>query len=81
MGDDFRVDPIAFAALIRVRESEYEVMMVDGAWSRLQDVTALGRILDRDEAVRHPLSNEVFRLIDHIVHEDPEIYGYLRLPR
>jgi hypothetical protein len=68
---------VAFAAQIRTTQGEYQVMIVDRDRSPWKDVTYLGRILDRQEALAHPLVTEVFHLTDHIVHDDSEVHEYL----
>lgn len=66
----------AFPFQIFIKNDCYNVRMVDSAESPWSDVTFLGRILDRDEALGHEWIKEVFHITDHIVEEDPEIVRY-----
>jgi hypothetical protein len=53
----------------------------DAFW---KDVTFLGRILDRGEALKHEWISDVFHITDHMVADDKEIVGYfsgVRVPR
>ncbi|WP_286707210.1 hypothetical protein [Flavobacterium sp. 38-13] len=36
----------------------------------------LGKILDRNDALKHPWIKEVFHITDHIVMEDKEVIEY-----
>lgn len=77
-GDDTKgpQSRVAFALEIRVAGGQYQVGLIDAAHSPWAHVSFLGRILDRDEALRRPLAGDVFHLSDHIVAEDREITGY-----
>src|SRR5262245_18941125 len=70
-------DRIAFALQIRAIEAEFQVSVVDAVNSPWKEVTFLGRILDRKEALEHPWIDEVFHITDHIVEEDEDVRGYL----
>ena len=69
-------DRVAFPIRIRSTESEYQVTFVDRRESPWDGVTFLGRILDRNEALAHPLKEEVFHITDHLVSDDPEVREY-----
>jgi hypothetical protein len=69
-------DRVAFAVRIRSTENEYQVSIVDAAESPWSDVTFLGRILDRQEALKHKWKAEMFHITDHMVEEDSDIRGY-----
>jgi hypothetical protein len=72
-----RDDRVAFAAQIRVTRREFQVMIVDAGQSIWSQVTLMGPLLARAEALDHPLVSEVFHLTDHIVHDDAEVHAYL----
>lgn len=66
----------AFAFRLWAKEANFNIGLVDPAdapW----DTDYLGRILKRDEALRHPLLQEVFDLSDRIVKCDPPIIEFL----
>jgi hypothetical protein len=42
------------------------------------ETTILGRMLDRDEALAHPLIKEVFHITDHIYLEDPSFMTHMK---
>jgi hypothetical protein len=67
----------AFALVLRATDSEYQVMVVDAAESPWKETEILGRMLNRDEALKHPWIKDVFHLTDHIVEDDPLIKSYL----
>ena len=66
----------AFALDLRVTDERYEVMVTDAScpWPK---ATVLGRILDREEALRDPCIKEVFHITDHVVMEDEPLKRYL----
>ena len=70
-------DRVAFALRIRATADEYQTGLVDAAVSPWNDVDILGRMLDRQEALKHPWIKEVFHLCDHIVMEDKDVRSYL----
>jgi hypothetical protein len=81
-GDDASPDDrVAFAAQMRVLDGEYQVMIVDAEQSPWKHAALLGRILNRDEALAHPLVQDAFQLTDHIVHHDSEVHQYLERAR
>ena len=41
------------------------------------ETNILGRVLDRNEALAHPLINEVFHIADHIYLEDPSFMAHM----
>ena len=69
-------DRLAFALILRCREDQYEVMVVNADKSPWQDAEMIGRMLDRDEALAHPWIEEVFHITDHMVEDDLEIRSY-----
>lgn len=69
-------DRVAFPVRIRATDEAFQVMLVDAADSPWHDVTFLGRILDRAEALKHPLKDEAFHITDHIVMDDPDVRAY-----
>src|SRR5262249_1670878 len=68
---------LAFALRIRSADTEFQVTVVDAAESPWTDAAFLGRMLDRDEALKHPWIGEVFHITDHIVTEDQDVRSYL----
>jgi hypothetical protein len=70
-------DRTAFALATRSGPENYEVMVCDAETSPWRDVELLGEMLDRQEALEHPLIEEVFRLTDQIVAEDLPLKAYL----
>ena len=73
-GDDASpADRNAFPLVLWQNDTEYGVTVVDAAQSPWRDVEFLGRMLDRDEALAHPLIKDVFHVTDHIFAEDAEI--------
>jgi len=69
-------DRLAFAFQIWTDEENYKVGLVDAKESPWSDVTFLGRILDREEALEHEWLPEVFHITDHMVEDDVEIAKY-----
>ena len=67
----------AFALDLRVTDERYEVMVTDAADCAWQKPGILGRICDREEALRDPLIREVFHITDHVVIEDEPLKMYL----
>ena len=67
----------AFALDLRVSDERYEVMVTDASECPWQNAKVLGRILDREEALRDPLIKEVFHITDHVVIEDEPLKTYL----
>ncbi len=66
----------SFALDVRTVPDSYQVMVTDAAaspWS----VGAIGRVLDRQEALQHPWVKEAFRIVDHAVEEDAPLREHL----
>jgi hypothetical protein len=68
---------VAFALRIRLAAAEYQMMVTDATKSSWHDATFLGRMLSRQEALKHPWLQEAFHIADHIVTEDQEVQDYL----
>src|SRR5262245_54837789 len=68
---------VAFALQLRPAPSEYEVEVLDSVQSPWREAKVIGRTLDREEALKHPLLPEVFHITDHMVAEDKVLKGYL----
>lgn len=64
---------VAFACHLVQTEDEQGVKVTDWAESPWNNSKVIGRQLDRDEALSHPLIDELFHLTDHIFAEDPSI--------
>ena len=76
-GDE--VDPserTAFPVCIWDNEGSWAVSVTNRDESPFANVEFIGEILDRDEALQHPLIKEVFHITDHIVAEDDVILDY-----
>ena len=71
-------DRVAFPFQIWVTDDNYNVGLVDAEDSPWSDATFIGRILNRDEALAHPLCKEAFHITDHMVADDPEIVAFFR---
>jgi len=68
---------VAFALELRTIENEYQVGLIDAQFSPWQDAKTIGRTLNREEALAHPLVKEAFHVTDHIVTDDVPIREYL----
>jgi len=76
-GDDAKEeDRVAFPFQIWTDKDNFKVGLVDASESPWSHVTFLGRILNREEALKHEWIKEVFHITDHMVTDDPEITGY-----
>jgi hypothetical protein len=69
-------DRLAFPFRIWSSGEYYQVGLVDQEQSPWSDVTYLGRILDREEALTHPWVKDVFHITDHMVVDDKSIIEY-----
>ena len=58
-------------------ESEFQMMIQDGSWLPQPGGQPLGRVLDRDEALRSPSKDELFHIADHIIQDDPRVRTHL----
>ena len=70
-------DRTAFAIELSADTDQYKVRVTDAAESPWKNATFIGRILDREEALRHPLIDDVFHITDHMVEEDQPLKRYL----
>lgn len=68
---------VAFAMELRSTASEYHVGLIDGARSPWREAKVIGRTLDREEALAHPLVKEALHVADHMVSDDEQIRSYL----
>lgn len=66
----------AFPFRIWTTEKNYHVGLMDARDSVWGDVTFLGRVLDREEALKHEWIQDVYHITDHIVMEDREVISY-----
>lgn len=69
-------DRVAFPFQIWTDENNFEVGLVNAQDSPWSHVTFLGRILDREEALKHEWIKEAFHITDHMVTDDPELIKY-----
>jgi hypothetical protein len=67
---------LAFPFEIRATDDAFQVGMVDATSSPWGHVTFLGRILNRDESLKHEWLPDVFHITDHMVVDDGEIVRY-----
>ena len=67
---------LAFPFQIWTNESNFKVGLIDAKDSPWSDVSFLGRILDRAEALKHDWIKDVFHITDHMVTDDAEITKY-----
>ena len=70
-------DRTAFPFRIWTTDENYQVGLTDASESPWSNVTFLGKVLDRDEGLKHKWINDVFHITDHIVAEDIEVINYL----
>ena len=68
---------VAFALELRSSQSQYEVAVIDADRSPWREAKIIGRTLNRDEALKHPMLAEVFHITDHMVLEDMPLKAYL----
>jgi len=68
---------VAFALELRASKNEYQVGLIDAKFSPWQDAKIIGRTLNREEALTHPLVKEAFHVNDHMVIYDTPIRDYL----
>ncbi len=66
----------AFSVKIWADDTDWKVNVTEREESPWADVTFLGEILSRDEALRHPWIEDVFHITDHIVTEDEPVIEY-----
>jgi hypothetical protein len=69
---------LAFPFQIRTDKDNFQVGLIDAQTSPWSDVTLLGRILDREEALKHEWIADVFHITDHMVTDDREITDYFQ---
>ena len=67
---------LAFPFQIWLNGDNFQVGLVDAADSPWREVTFLGRILNREEALGHKWLDDVFHITDHIVTEDPDVVKF-----
>lgn len=68
---------VAFALEIRSNDHEYQISLIDAVLSPWKEAKFIGRTLNREEALKHPLVKEVFNITDQIVTEDIPLREYL----
>ncbi|HKP69978.1 MAG TPA: hypothetical protein VJV05_11890, partial [Pyrinomonadaceae bacterium] len=64
---------VAFAFEMWADESEYKVGIIDVQNSPWHDVDIIGKKQTREEALGHPLIDDVFHITDHMTSDDPAI--------
>ncbi len=65
----------SFPFKIWTKKNNYQIGLIDKNESPWKN-EILGKILDRNEALKHPWIKEVFHITDHIVAEDQEVVNY-----
>lgn len=68
---------VAFAFQIRPVATQYDITIIDSEESPWRNSEVLGRTLDRSDALGHPLIDEVFHIVDHMVSDDVDLRKYL----
>lgn len=66
----------AFPFQIRTNETNYQVGMVDAEESPWHKADIFGKILNRDESLKHDWIKDVFQITDHIVTEDQMVIDF-----
>jgi len=66
----------AFSVKIWIRDEKWAVTVTDREESPWSHTDYLGEILNRDEALDHPMINDVYHITDHIVLEDIPVINY-----
>jgi hypothetical protein len=74
--DDAQDRRLAFPLQIRSTEEAFQITVVDADKSPWKGTSFLGKMLDRDEALKHEWIKEVFHITDHIVEEDQDVRAY-----
>ena len=69
---------VAFPFQIWTEKDNFQVGLVNAENSPWSQVTIMGRILSRDEALEHEWIAEVFHITDHMVVDDRQITDYFR---
>lgn len=66
------------AVLLRVRGKEMQMMVGDPGDCPWDDVEVLGRIVPREEALKHPRIKDYYHVADHVIAEDDRFTRYFR---
>jgi len=66
----------AFSVKIRIRDEKWAVTVTDREESPWSHTDYLGEILNRDEALDHPMINDGYHITDHIDLEDIPVINY-----
>lgn len=66
----------AFVTKVRVLDGQPQVMLVGPEESPWSDLTILGPMLTREQALVHPRKGDCFHAIDHILAEDQRFMVY-----
>jgi len=75
-GQDIVKNRFAFPFQIRTSENSYQVRMVDAEESPWHNGDIFGKILNRDESLKHDWIKDVFHITDHIVAEDKMVINF-----
>jgi len=72
-------DRTAFSLDLRSRDKNFAAFVRDAGESPWRNIDLLGRMLDRDEALQHPLCAEAFGIADRLFAQDELLRDYLFL--
>ncbi len=73
-------DRVAFPFRIWVVGTRFQVGLANAADSPYRDAKIMGKILDREAALKHEWVSEAFRITDQMVAEDQEIISFFSAP-
>jgi|GEM_PF-4010448 len=68
---------VSFYMKVRVTNGESEFMVKDGIDMPFSASIFFGKLLTRNDALKHPLADLYFKIGDQIVNEDEDVNGYL----
>jgi hypothetical protein len=67
---------VSFGLIMRMVNSQFEVMVVEPEQSPWPNQRVLGPMLSRTEALSHPRIKDVFHITDHVTMDDPDVKRY-----
>lgn len=74
--DSLPTERTAFTLWIRENNDAWAITLTHKEDSTWRNVTFLGQVLGREEALQHPWINDVYEITDHILSEDKKIIEY-----
>lgn len=72
---------VAFALCISDAADGYQLQVIDANQLEWRKSEILGRKLNRDDALAHPLLTEAYQLFDHMVHNDGPLQAFVNGPQ